>query len=478
MRKRITIGIIGGGFCGAAAAIHLLRNVRVPIDLMIFEPRATLGAGLAYSTSEPDHRTNGPIDILSIFPNDIGHFPSWFIESGEAAADPGALASTGQFYCRRAAFGRYMTEMVRIHRATSNSVYCHVRSPVDDVYGEGDEYWVVAGGTSHRVDIALLCLGHEKPALPRELRPLAGHPRLLADPWAMDAIDAIPNDWNVILLGSGLTAVDVVASLFHRGHRGRIVAISRRGLLPRPQGVLPPVEGRLEKLFRAKPIFIERHGRPAKVRQILRAVRSDIERVREAGGSWQDAFDDLRDAAPHLWQGLSLMERRFALRHLQTWYDIHRFRMAPQLWELLQAARGRDQFRNLRARVADAAADRSGTVRLDIVRRDGALSLRTQAVINCTGPSADPSRSTNPLLQALLKRGLVSPHPTGVGLAVDDECRALDAGGRPQPNLRVLGVLSRGHVGDLIAVPQINGQVRNVLSALADLQEKGHAFDI
>lgn len=467
MHKRLVIGIIGGGFCGAAAAIYLLRNARAPIDLTIFEPRPTLGAGLAYSTSEPDHRINGPIDILSIFPDDISHFPRWFVESGEASADPDALASTGQFYCRRAAFGHYMTEMVRVHRATSNARYRHVRSPVDDVSVDGDRYRIVAGGTSHRVDVALLCLGHEKPALPRELRPLAGHPRLLADPWAMDAIDAIPNDWDVTLLGSGLTAVDVVASLIHRGHRGRIVAISRRGLLPRPQGVLPPVEGRLEKLFRATPIFIERHGRLAKVKQILRAVRSDIQRGREAGCSWQDAFDDLRDAAPHLWQGLSLAERRSALRHLQTWYDIHRFRMAPQLWELLQAARGRDQFRNLRGRVVDAAADRSGGVRLDIMRRDGAWSLRTHAVINCTGPAANPSRSINPLLQALLTGGLVSPHPTGVGLAVNDECRALGADGRPQENLRVLGVLSRGHVGDLIAVPQIAGQVRNVLSALA-----------
>ena len=53
MRKRLAIGIIGGGFCGAATAIHLLRNARVPIDLTIFEPRLALGGGLPIRRASP-----------------------------------------------------------------------------------------------------------------------------------------------------------------------------------------------------------------------------------------------------------------------------------------------------------------------------------------------------------------------------------------------------------------------------------------
>ncbi|VUS35803.1 hypothetical protein SB6419_02492 [Klebsiella spallanzanii] len=52
--------IIGGGFSGAAVAIHLLRLVPAGGRVTLLEPRETPGAGVAYSTTEPSHRINVP----------------------------------------------------------------------------------------------------------------------------------------------------------------------------------------------------------------------------------------------------------------------------------------------------------------------------------------------------------------------------------------------------------------------------------
>src|SRR5580692_1083662 len=53
--------------------------------------------------------------------------------------------------------------------------------------------------------------------------------RIIDNPWT--DWDVGPDD-EILILGTGLTAVDAVISLSDRGHRGTVHLVSRRGLLP------------------------------------------------------------------------------------------------------------------------------------------------------------------------------------------------------------------------------------------------------
>ncbi|HWK34416.1 MAG TPA: FAD-dependent oxidoreductase, partial [Hyphomicrobium sp.] len=65
--RQATIAIIGGGFSGAAIAWHLARDARVAgTRVVVIEPRATLGQGLAYSPGEPAYRINVPASKMSL----------------------------------------------------------------------------------------------------------------------------------------------------------------------------------------------------------------------------------------------------------------------------------------------------------------------------------------------------------------------------------------------------------------------------
>ena len=461
--RRKRIGIIGGGFTGAALAIHLSRNSERPLEIFIFEPRRMLGAGLAYSSSDPDHRVNGPIDILALFADNLRHFPDWFRTSGEYARDPDSLAKTGQLYCCRASFGRYMDWLTRSHAASnpSQSTIDHIECAVRELRPQNGGYGLwCEDGRWHQVDEVRLCLAHEIPELPSPFASLAGMRTLVENPWNGEALAEIASDDDILVLGTGLTAADVIASLLRIGHRGRIIAISRRGLRPREQDVLPPVEGRLAKMGRTVPLFVERHGRSRTITGILSALRKDLAAAKQSGLGWQDAFDDLRDAAPALWATLPSEARRQALRHLRGLYDVHRFRVAPPIADRIRIAEAEGRVRFVKARATAAVASRSGfKVTLQLPGDEAGREFDFAGLVNCTGPQSDLSRTRNPLLRRLFEAGTIRADPCQLGIDVDADCAVIRADGRVDPSLRVLGPLTRGHFGDLIAVPQINSQI-------------------
>lgn len=454
------IAIIGGGFTGAALALHLVKLGHTPGRITIFEPRAALGAGVAYSSAHPAHRFNGPLDLLAIFPQDMSHFVRWYQARGIALDDTGAMAPTGQLYARRADFGRYMAELVATHAPGIT----HLRRMAVDVEPSGAGFSVIDdAGDSHDADRVFLCTAQDAPRLPKGFRAVEHLPHVVADPWEPGALDRVPAGGDVLILGTALTAVDVAAALLQRGQGGQIVAVSRRGLTPRPQDRLPPAEERYARFVSGISVFRERFGQPATARALLRAARLWISEALLAGRRWQDAFDDVRDGLAPVWAAWPLAEKRRALRHLRAYYDVHRYRMAPQLAAMMAQAEGAGRLRYVRAR-ARAEDGAHGQCRVRLEGRTGAETRSFAAIINCTGPVADITASTNPLIAALLRRGLIQPDPTGLGAMVDAQCRLIARDGAVQARLHAFGSLTRGRFGDLTAVPQINMQILRVLT--------------
>jgi uncharacterized NAD(P)/FAD-binding protein YdhS len=410
----------------------------------VFEPRARLGAGLAYGCDDPVLRINVPATRMSLLPNDETHFARWLTDSGVLAQDPEAKSGQGDFP-RRREFGRYMDEMLRPFVAGAQ--VRHVRSPVVSV-GRTCGGWFVrdAKGEGLAADLVVIATTHPSPTVPAELRGLGDDPRLIPEALADGALNRLAGDERILIVGSGLTAADVAASLDARGHRGRVVMISRRGLrslghAPRP---FPP-EGD----------FISHPARTAT--ELLANVRQTVRRAAVEGRTWHPVLDAVRAQGDAIWRGLTPEARKRVVQRLRPFWDAHRFRAAPQIAAVLDRKLADGSLELRRARLGGVEAGPQGlAVHLNDSRRRAASDETFDAIVVATGPAHRNILRAQPYLGALAEQGYVSLDHVGLGLNVSRKGRAVGASGRPEPTLLVAGPLARGTFGELMGLPQVS----------------------
>jgi uncharacterized NAD(P)/FAD-binding protein YdhS len=293
-----------------------------------------------------------------------------------------------------------------------------------------------------------LAIGNQEP---EGLRAFAGAgQRFISNPWGDQARAAVAelaqSGGAALLVGTGLTMVDLVLSLNAAGHRGRILALSRRGLVPRGHADFEPAP-------------VEQDGLPGgNLREIWRWLRR-----RSAEVGWRAAVDSLRPHSHALWQGLDVDQQRRFLRHARPWWDVHRHRIAPQVADTIMWLIAEGQLEIMPGRVL-AARDVGDALEVE-VRRRGAKSsqaMRFAYAFNCTGPLHAITHTKDPLLRSLFDSGEVRPDQLGIGLDVDERSRA--AGGE---RLWALGPLTKGRYWEIIAVPDIREQAAAVAEDIA-----------
>lgn len=457
------IAIVGGGYTGAAAALQLTRTSDA--DVVIIEPRAQPGCGIAYSTPDPDHRLNGPLDNHLVDPGRPGELRDWCEKTRVLAHDPQALAANGAIYLRRGDFGAYVAHAL----AERSSRIRHRRCLATALRANSRMYEIVTSDGTIEADAVVIATGTGGFRFPALFETLGSHAALVHDPFEAGRLQSIPATARVLLVGAGLTALDVLSTLLRQGHTEPVVAISRHGIRPRaPRARFDeaPVTALLAKIDGEVPDYVRRAVSLAGIRGLSRALR---ERIREAavqGIDWQMPFDDVRNVVWQFWPALPIEEKRSFLRHLRGIYDAHRFRAPPQNDLIVREGerRGCVSFRRGRFEGATAAGDR-----IRMTWRDEAQH-RTSAdfdhVINCTGLDPMCGAGDNPFLQDLMRNGILRTDPTGIGFEVDSECRPIGRDGSASARLRVAGPPTAGSRGDPLGVIFIAQQIRRMIPGL------------
>ncbi|WCK05082.1 FAD/NAD(P)-binding protein [Agrobacterium tumefaciens] len=458
-RKNAIVAIIGGGFSGAALAVHLHRAVGGlgGVGIVVFEPRERLGAGLAYSTPEPANRINVPAGRMTLYPDDPDSFIRYLDSTNTLTEDAAAVLADGQAYPQRKVFGAYVA--AEIAPLLDAGTLQHKRSKVVHVARHGDGWELhTADGDSYFADIVVVATSHPPPALPRALIPLANHPKLVPDVNADAALDDIAAGDRILIVGNGLTAADAFAALKRRGYHGSVVSLSRRGLRSR---------GHPAVLQEPYGDFADPPLRSAS--ELLRRVREALRAAQASGATWHGVLDAVRLQGRDIWWNLPLSERRRVVRWLRPFWDAHRFRIAPQVETLLDEAVVSGQLRIVAGSLVSAQADEEGSLHVDLRLRGqkNITQIDLDAIIVTTGPAHGGILKSQAFLSGLEDAGLLTLCPTGLGIRCDERSRAIDSLGKSVETLLIGGPLARGTFGELMGLPQVTEHAVYVAGEIA-----------
>jgi len=460
---RPVVAIIGGGFSGAATAYHLARMTAGDAAILVFEPQEAIGGGLAYSTQDPVHRINVPASRMTLDPGEKDQFVAWLERTNARAEDPSATLPDGRCFPTRRLFGRYVAAMLK--PLIDGERIRHIRSFVTAVVPSGEGWRIeAADGASYHADVVVVATSHPPPTPPAVLaKSLAGAPGFITDPWAAGALDRIAPDDRVLIVGTGLTMADVVATLERRGHSGQMRAISRRGQRSRGHSAQP-----------AEPFGDFATEPEQTATELLRRVRSAVRKAVHRNLPWQAVFDQLRIQGPEIWAALPQAERRRVVRHLRPFWDTHRFRIAPQTEATLDKRLGEGRLNIDAASLVGAERSASGLV-VELRRRNGTFEReRFDAVIVTTGPGHGDIARSQPFLEQLRAVGLIAEDPTGLGLPVDVRSRLI---GLVETNrtLFVAGPLARGTFGELMGLPEVTDHALRVATSIMEYLIPSHS---
>jgi uncharacterized NAD(P)/FAD-binding protein YdhS len=441
----LQVVVVGGGASGALAALHLSRRAAasgVPLTLDIVEP-GPLGQGVAYSTGNHEHRLNVPATGMSVLPDEPGHFVHWL----RANYDPGFPAGG---FAPRAVFGRYLADTLDRQLAAAPGIaWTQHRTRALDLRRRGEGVTVtLANGQVRPADAVVLALGHGAATTNWVPAPLARSPRFVADPWRPGGLPELPAGSTVLLVGSGLTMIDVAINYGHC----QLPTVSRHGLLPLAHVPDPPAA-------QPRPL-------PGTTFTAAGARRLVFDRIRALDGDWRTAVDSLRPVTQQLWSRLDDPNRRRLLAQGQRRWERVRHRMAPELGEWM-ATRHAQGVLTVRPATVVAARDHEGGLTVGL--SDG-TTVEADLVINCTGRSATPDPGDDPLVRGLLARGSVRRDSLGLGFATQPDGRlspAADAApGHADLPAWTLGSLRRGELWESTAIPEIRDQAAELATSI------------
>jgi uncharacterized NAD(P)/FAD-binding protein YdhS len=447
--------IVGAGYSGTMVAVHLARGRR-GLRVALIDRGQTFGRGVAYGTTDPKHLLNVRADQMGAFPNDIGHFYRWLQVHPEALTAAGQPPVRPDAYVPRMVFGDYIQDLLREARNLPGTLDVIHDEIVDMQQLEPGRFELTGKyGCKLATGRVVLALGNFPPGQAKQNLP-GERVWFMNNPYDPEVHAKLAEPGEVLIIGTGLTSLDLLLTLDQAKRAGKIHVLSRRGLFPHPHETHAPY-----------PPFLDPDDPPKTARLLCRRVARELRQAAARGIDWRPVIDAIRPFNQAIWTNLKATEQRRFLRHLQPLWDTHRHRCAPEIMAVknrleaegrLVCHQGNIQGYEPMGDEVEVAYRPRGTTEIK--------KFRVRYVLSCTGPQSDYRKLNDPLVQQLLARDLLAPDPLRMGASTAEGGLIRNQAEEVIPNLYTLGSTQKGRLYESIAVPELRVQAAELASRL------------
>lgn len=435
-------------------AVHLLRQSAC-LSVSIVDRGGLPGRGLAYSSPHRFHLINIPAGEMSAWPDAPDDFLRWARTHYDTAVQ-------SRSFPPRSVYGAYVASLLETTLADCGRERLRwIQDEALSLHRRKGKLGVqVKAGTELLARAVVLATGNFPPANPKIPGLDPSSALYFQHPWAKEALENLPPLGSVLLLGSGLTSVDLIMALRSKGFHGVIHVLSRQGLFPRAR--------RYQHQDGAWPLFWDNTS-PRTVRGLLRLIRGQVEAAAEKGIDWRGVIDSLRPVTQDIWRSLPLEEQKRFVRHLRAYWDVHRHRVAPEIGDVLADMQSEGHVRLHPGSITRYAECRDhAEIRYWDRTSRGEKSLRAHRVINCTGSESDCRRIDESFITSLFVQGFARPDALFLGLDIDGDGALIDYKGAPSDQLHAIGPTRKGSLWETTTVPEIRIQAAALGERLAE----------
>lgn len=443
MKQSTRIVIIGGGLSGTLVALNLARSHPHAEFVLLEKNPGMIGRGVAYHHDFTHQPLNVVAAGMSLFPDQPSHFLDW-LHVNHFRYRHLLPEVFPKVFVPRKIFGDYIVEHLdHAHHLAPGRFQIRIDEAISLVKS-GKTYIVqLESGAQLEADHVVLALGNFPPAdLFSENDPQNKDPRYFTNPWSDKIYSHITGDENILLVGTGLTAIDVILGLKVRGFNGKIRMISRRGKLPMAHDLS------------ADPVKLEYPGH-LHPRDAYAWVKEQMNAHKHV--PWTAVIDGLRPITQAFWQDWTIDEKKYFLKRLRPFWEIARHRIPGassvvlnQLVESGQLMIGKGQI--------NAAQSLPEGIRVvydfEKVQQEGVF----QKLINCTGPESNYRKVKFPIIRNLIEQGKVVSDELGLGIRCSVDGAIIDANGEKVPGLWCVGPMRKAVLWETTAIRELREQ--------------------
>lgn len=458
MKNIPSIAIIGGGFCGAATLIQLVRQSEFPLNIVLINKENPLSKGLAYNSYNERHVLNVPAGKMSMFPEDPDHFINWIRSKKEYSAF--VDDELPEVYIPRVIYGEYLEEIFNdtLENLPEFIKVNIIKDEVIDLNPQDSGYSVILkNGSEFFADKVVLALGNFNPDNPKiRDNSFYNSKKYFQNPWTREAVEGLKDNENVLIIGTGLTMVDNVLSLIESGFKGKIYSVSTNGYFPLSHKKRKPYTDILEELHP-----------PYEMSKLFSLFRKHIKIVLSKGITGEAVVDAVRPKTQEIWLSLSTDDKIRFMSHIRHLWGVARHRLPKNIFLQMQdlISKGRLEIIGGRLQEIKEISDHV----LVILNEKGSgnpKELIVSRVINCTGPKTDITKIDQPLVVNLLAKGMIAPDEMKLGINALPNGAVIQRDNSLNLNLFTLGSLLKGILWESAAVPELRVQTKSLAKEL------------